>query len=248
MKQVLLLSPFFRWAHQDTEGTEMKKLTQGHTARKWPGWLQTHPGWLSPARNLHARLKRRSQEKQGLLTFPQLERHCVELQLSTCWLSVLLCSTWEPRRVVVVLQSGDLNGVCGMSSSRAAVCSLFGTSDQFLEQKFSIDLGRVGMVWGWFKCITFIVHFISILIASAPLQIIRPSIPEVGDPCSRGLLCGCPVWVSGCINETNLVSLVTFYCSFFFCISAIICLSTCLRTQETDRRHIIYMKFKTGQS
>ena len=29
------------------------------------------------------------------------------------------------------------------------------------------------MVWGWFKCITFIVHFNSILVTSAPAQITR---------------------------------------------------------------------------
>ena len=38
------------------------------------------------------------------------------------------------------------------------------------------------MVWGWFKCVTFIVHFISVIITSAPPQIIRHWIPEVGDP------------------------------------------------------------------
>ena len=41
------------------------------------------------------------------------------------------------------------------------------------------------MVWGWFKCIIFIVHFISVIITSAPPQIIRHQIPEVGDPCKR---------------------------------------------------------------
>ena len=29
------------------------------------------------------------------------------------------------------------------------------------------------MLWGWFKCITFIMHFVSTIISSAPLQIIR---------------------------------------------------------------------------
>ena len=48
---------------------------------------------------------------------------------------------------------------------------------------FSTD--GVGMVSGWFKYITFyIVHFISIIITSAPPQIIRHLILEVGDPCS----------------------------------------------------------------
>ena len=31
---------------------------------------------------------------------------------------------------------------------------------------FSTDQGGGGMVWGWFKCIAFIVHFISIIITS----------------------------------------------------------------------------------
>ena len=38
------------------------------------------------------------------------------------------------------------------------------------------------MVWGWLKCIIFIVHFISVIIIPAALQIIRHQIPEVGDP------------------------------------------------------------------
>ena len=41
------------------------------------------------------------------------------------------------------------------------------------------------MVSGWFKWITFIVHFISIIIKSAPPQIIRHQIPEVRDACYR---------------------------------------------------------------
>ena len=42
------------------------------------------------------------------------------------------------------------------------------------------------MLWGWFKHVTFIVYFISIITASAPLQIIRHSIPEAGDSCLKG--------------------------------------------------------------
>ena len=38
------------------------------------------------------------------------------------------------------------------------------------------------MVWGWFKYIAFIVYFISVIITSAPLQIIKLQIPEAGDP------------------------------------------------------------------
>ena len=47
-----------------------------------------------------------------------------------------------------------------------------GTS--FMEDDFSMDGGERWMVSGWFKCITFIVHFISIIIiTSTPPQIIR---------------------------------------------------------------------------
>ena len=46
---------------------------------------------------------------------------------------------------------------------------------------FLWTVGR-GMVSGWFKCVTFIVHFISIIVRSAPPQIIRQFILEVGDP------------------------------------------------------------------
>ena len=40
-------------------------------------------------------------------------------------------------------------------------------------------------VWGWIKSITSIVHFISIIITSAPPQIIRHYIPEVVEPWFR---------------------------------------------------------------
>ena len=47
----------------------------------------------------------------------------------------------------------------------------------FMEENCSMDGGEGeggwGMVSGWFKCITFIVHFISIIITPAPPQIIR---------------------------------------------------------------------------
>ena len=49
---------------------------------------------------------------------------------------------------------------------------------------FLAGAGR-GMVWGWFKHIMFIVHFISIPITSAPPQITRYQILEIGDSCAR---------------------------------------------------------------
>ena len=41
------------------------------------------------------------------------------------------------------------------------------------------------MVLGGSKCIAFIVHFISIITTSAPPQITRHLIPEVGDLCLK---------------------------------------------------------------
>ena len=53
-----------------------------------------------------------------------------------------------------------------------------------------MDQVTEGMVLGCFKHITFIVYFISVIIMSAPPQIIRYYILEVGDPCCKGSLDG----------------------------------------------------------
>ena len=52
------------------------------------------------------------------------------------------------------------------------------------KSTFPLTEGR-GMVSGWFKNVTFTIHFISIIITSALPQIIRPYIPETGDSCFR---------------------------------------------------------------
>ena len=57
----------------------------------------------------------------------------------------------------------------------------------FMEDSFSTDGqgdggGEGRMVWGWFKSIPFLVHFISMIIPSAPAQTIRHQIPEAGTP------------------------------------------------------------------
>ena len=88
-------------------------------------------------------------------------------------------------RVTVIPHRTEKRTVC----SKAVVLNFFGTRDWF-HGRFPQTWGRrykVEMVSGWFKCITFIVHFISIIITSAPHQIIRHEIPEVGDPCSKKL-------------------------------------------------------------
>ena len=51
--------------------------------------------------------------------------------------------------------------------------TFFGTRDQFHGRQFFHRWRVEGMVSGWFKCITCIVHFISIIITSTPSQIIR---------------------------------------------------------------------------
>ena len=54
---------------------------------------------------------------------------------------------------------------------------------------FSQTQGVGGMVSGWFKHITFIVHFISIIIASAPPQIFRQKPPRLGTPDINDVSC-----------------------------------------------------------
>ena len=67
------------------------------------------------------------------------------------------------------------------SCSLATAVVLFGSWDQICgKQFFRSEVWRT--VLRWFKCIIFIVYFISIIIASAPPQISRHQILEVGDP------------------------------------------------------------------
>ena len=59
--------------------------------------------------------------------------------------------------------------------------------------------GCGGKILEWFKHISFIVHFIPILITSAPPQIIRHQISEAGDPWSRTSAHGLCVCVCVCV-------------------------------------------------
>ena len=60
-----------------------------------------------------------------------------------------------------------------LESLGTAIPNLFGTRDQFRGRQFFHALGVGRVVWGWFKSITFIVHFTSLIFTSAPSQIIR---------------------------------------------------------------------------
>ena len=63
---------------------------------------------------------------------------------------------------------------CEQVCSKAVAPKLFGTRDCFTEDSFFTGVEGVWrMVLGWFKHIMFIEHFISIVITSAPPQIIR---------------------------------------------------------------------------
>ena len=72
-------------------------------------------------------------------------------------------------------------------SSRTAVPDLFGTRDWFLRRQFFHRPGVGGVVWGWFKHIAFIMHFISNLMPLLIWQELPVLSPEVGDPCSQTL-------------------------------------------------------------
>ena len=54
----------------------------------------------------------------------------------------------------------------------AVVPNLFGTREQFRGRQFFHGLGWE-MISGWFKCATFPVHFISVIIASVIPQVIQ---------------------------------------------------------------------------
>ena len=66
------------------------------------------------------------------------------------------------------------------------------TGTGFVEDNFSLD-GVGGLVSAWVKYITLIVHFISIIITSAPLQIVRPFRSQsLGIPADYWYVLSCP--------------------------------------------------------
>ena len=86
--------------------------------------------------------------------------------------------------------------VCAFSNQQSS--TFFGTRDQFHRRQFFH-----GMVLGWFKCITFITHFMSNL---KPLLIwwwVPVCGPEVGDPC--------PKWHFRWIAKTGRTLLIAVY-------------------------------------
>ena len=90
----------------------------------------------------------------------ECSRVCLSVLIKLIWVEVFQCSVEQ--------------------QSSAFLASGLG----FVEDNVSTDQGR-GSVLGRFKCITLTVYFISVIITSAPAQIIRHQIPEVGDPYCR---------------------------------------------------------------
>ena len=96
-------------------------------------------------------------------------RHFISFLLSWNWckgLSKLLLLGLGPTSKT---RRSSLNDMC----LRAAVPTFLAPGTIFTEEKFFHGPGRWGMISGWFKRVTFNVHFISIIIISAPPQIVR---------------------------------------------------------------------------
>ena len=67
-----------------------------------------------------------------------------------------------------------------VTDSRAVVPSFFGT-----PVSWKTVFPRTGVWEGWFrvfKCLIFILYFVSVIVTSAPPWVIRHQIPEAGDP------------------------------------------------------------------
>ena len=93
-----------------------------------------------------------------------------------CHLPHLFFLAWASRANIAIAQS---------SSSAPYICSSqpFWHQGLVLWKKIFPHTEAGGMVSGWFKCITFIVCFISIIIISAPPRITGYLIWEAGDLC-----------------------------------------------------------------
>ena len=66
--------------------------------------------------------------------------------------------------IICISCSPVLNGMPHMHSHNVVVPDLFGTWDQFHGRQFFHGPRREGMVWGWFKLITYIVYLFLLLL------------------------------------------------------------------------------------
>ena len=100
---------------------------------------------------------------------PQHRRH----KRPCHWLILLQMSLYAPASHIRCELLKNTAQVSFTFASKAAV-PLLGIKGWFCRRQFFHRLGTSkGMVRGWFKSFTFVVHFIPIVITSAPLQLTR---------------------------------------------------------------------------
>ena len=154
-----------RWLHR---GSVLRSLGMGTW---WGGiWPPFRKSKCERQSGYESQEQRNSetQWKQTVLAPPAEESHVVP----EAWL-------WATRESLE-LSEAELwqdshkpwrgNGRSKKSLYKAVVPNLYGNRVWFPRRQF-LDWPGQGMFWGWFKCITFIVHFITI--TSALPQIIR---------------------------------------------------------------------------
>ena len=112
---------------------------------------------------------------------------------SFLWLNLLFDFPTDKKQAEDVGQGNDHTFLGRSFTCWGQVIALIWQSPAFLapgtnfvEDHFSAARGGK-MVSGWFKCLTFTVHFISINITSAPPQSTRHEIPRGRDPCFNSL-------------------------------------------------------------
>ena len=103
---------------------------------------------------------------------------------------LLLCSCWKTRIWTCEKQYDSLGLQVfhwQRDTRRQRSPTFLAPGGGFVEDNFPQTRGGE-KASGWFRLVTFTVHLISIIITSAPAQIIRYQILEVGDPNTRELL------------------------------------------------------------
>ena len=96
---------------------------------------------------------------------------------------------WRASRERRLIISKDCGLAVGYTSSSNKLSvfiqwpqTFLAPGTDFREDNFSMNWGWRGMVWGWFKHIAFIVHFISDLMLPLIWQDVPVHGPETGDP------------------------------------------------------------------
>lgn len=145
--------------------------------------------WLTPLYQFS--LQRFQLQSQLFISCPYIFSSKLGLSLSFSS-SLVFCFTLH-LFALLIFNAGSLVKCLKGTDSRAAVPNLSGTPVSWKRgfPRAGVGEGRSRV----FKCIVVTVHFVSIIITSAPPWIIRHQIPEVGDPCPTGSSPGpCTSW------------------------------------------------------